>query len=315
MGYELNRFQGEVEEELLCPICSGVLEDPLQVPPCEHAFCAGCIREWLTRMPTCPVDRNPITSNQLKPAPRITRTLLSKLNISCDNCQFGCTSIVKLDMLQAHLQECDHNPKKPVHCDQGCGLVIPKDELKDHNCVRELRNLVQQQQCKISDLQAEVADNKLQLVEQRRDIQHLKEYMRTLRYSNPRIREIQSEMENDDVLGWVESLQAARVTRWGGMISTPDTVLQAVIKRALIDSHCPTHIVSQLMENAHERTWPPGLSTLETRQLNRRQYENYVTKRIPGKQAVIVMSCENTHMSDEMILEPGLVMIFAHGVE
>lgn len=36
------------------------------------------------------------------------------------------------------------------------------------------------------------------------------------------------------------------------------------------------------MENAHERRWPPGLSTLETRQLNRRQYENYATKRIPG---------------------------------
>lgn len=34
MGYELNRFQGEVDEELVCPICSGVLEDPLQVNSC-----------------------------------------------------------------------------------------------------------------------------------------------------------------------------------------------------------------------------------------------------------------------------------------
>lgn len=31
MGYDLNRFQGEVDEELTCPICSGVLEEPLQV--------------------------------------------------------------------------------------------------------------------------------------------------------------------------------------------------------------------------------------------------------------------------------------------
>ena len=44
------------------------------------------------------------------------------------------------------------------------------------------------------------------------------------------------------------------------MISTPDAVLQAVIKRALIDSGCPTHIVTELMENAHERRWPNGLS-------------------------------------------------------
>lgn len=31
MGYELTRFQGDVDEELICPICSGVLEEPVQV--------------------------------------------------------------------------------------------------------------------------------------------------------------------------------------------------------------------------------------------------------------------------------------------
>lgn len=67
------------------------------------------------------------------------------------------------------------------------------------------------------------------------------------------------------------------------MISTPDTVLQTVIKRALIDSGCPASIVNDLMENSHERRWPPGLGTLEARQLNRRLYENYICKRIPGK--------------------------------
>ena len=34
-----------------------------------------------------------------------------------------------------------------------------------------------------------------------------------------------------------------------------------------------------------------------------------------GKQAVVVMACENVHMAEDMIMEPGLVMIFAHGVE
>ena len=44
MGYDVARFMGDVDEELLCPICSGVLEDPLQAPECEHAFCMGCIQ-------------------------------------------------------------------------------------------------------------------------------------------------------------------------------------------------------------------------------------------------------------------------------
>ena len=31
MGYDLARFQGDVDEELICPICSNVLEEPVQV--------------------------------------------------------------------------------------------------------------------------------------------------------------------------------------------------------------------------------------------------------------------------------------------
>ena len=31
MGIEINRFQGDVDEELICVICSGVLDNPLHV--------------------------------------------------------------------------------------------------------------------------------------------------------------------------------------------------------------------------------------------------------------------------------------------
>uniref|UniRef100_A0A1W2P811 Ring finger protein 41 n=1 Tax=Mus musculus TaxID=10090 RepID=A0A1W2P811_MOUSE len=30
MGYDVTRFQGDVDEDLICPICSGVLEEPVQ---------------------------------------------------------------------------------------------------------------------------------------------------------------------------------------------------------------------------------------------------------------------------------------------
>ncbi|KAG9333988.1 hypothetical protein JZ751_009304 [Albula glossodonta] len=216
MGYDVTRFQGEVDEDLLCPICSGVLEEPVQAPHCEHAFCNACITQWFSQQQICPVDRTVVTLAHLRP---------------------------------------------------------------------------------------------------KRDIQLLKAYMRAIRSANPNLQNLEETIEYNEILEWVNSLQPARVTRWGGMISTPDAVLQAVIKRSLIDSGCPLSIVNDLIENAHERNWPQGLATLETRQMNRRYYENYVAKRIPGKQAVLVMACENQHMGEDMILEPGLVMIFAHGVE
>lgn len=62
-----------------------------------------------------------------------------------------------------------------------------------------------------------------------------------------------------------------------------DGPLQMMIKRALSESGCPPHILDDLMENCHERRWPRGLSSLETRQNNRRIYDSYVCRRIPGK--------------------------------
>lgn len=62
--------------------------------------------------------------------------------------------------------------------------------------------------------------------------------------------------------------------------------------------------------------WPRGLSSLETRQNNRRIYDNYVCRRVPGKQAVLVLPSDNAHMDETVMVHTvGLIMIFAHGVE
>ena len=38
MGYDVSRFEGSVDEELICPICSAVLEDPRLAPEYEKYF-------------------------------------------------------------------------------------------------------------------------------------------------------------------------------------------------------------------------------------------------------------------------------------
>lgn len=50
--------------------------------------------------------------------------------------------------------------------------------------------------------------------------------MRAMRVSNPTMRALADQMEREEVIRWAASLSRARVTRWGGMISTPDDVLQ-----------------------------------------------------------------------------------------
>lgn len=99
---------------------------------------------------------------------------------------------------------------------------------QEHNCVRELRSLMQAQQSKLVEVQAEVAESKFQLQEQKRELQLLKDYMLAMRNANPSLRILADQMEADEVRRWAETLPKARVLRWGGMISTPDTVLQVI---------------------------------------------------------------------------------------
>lgn len=73
-----------------------------------------------------------------------------------------------------------------------------------------------------------------------------------------------------------------------GYLNVTFVLFQMMIKRALSESGCPPHILDDLMENCHERRWPRGLSSLETRQNNRRIYDSYVCRRIPGKFIVLV---------------------------
>lgn len=40
MGFDVTRFTSPVDEELICAICSGVMENPRQAE-CEHAYCSG----------------------------------------------------------------------------------------------------------------------------------------------------------------------------------------------------------------------------------------------------------------------------------
>lgn len=48
----------------------------------------------------------------------------------------------------------------------GCSLEMPKDELPNHNCIKHLRTVVQQQQTRIAELEKASAEHKHQLAEQ-----------------------------------------------------------------------------------------------------------------------------------------------------
>lgn len=75
----------------------------------------------------------------------------------------------------------------------------------------------------------ELSDQNLVMNELKREFQLFKELMRAMRVTNPAVRAIADKMERDEMVRWSNSLARARVTRWGGMISTPDDALQVIL--------------------------------------------------------------------------------------
>jgi hypothetical protein len=57
-------------------------------------------------------------------------------------------------------------------------------------------------------------------------VKFFQNYVRSIRVCNPSAIDLNDELERDEIERWSNTLPQARVTRWGGMISTPDEYLQ-----------------------------------------------------------------------------------------
>eukprot|EP00808_Paulinella_micropora_P027028 g7776.t1 len=79
-GYNASWFVGEVDQSLICAICQGVLREAVQAAPaakdddrCGHMFCGPCVQRWLSRTPSCPECREPLTLQDCNPDKRVRR--------------------------------------------------------------------------------------------------------------------------------------------------------------------------------------------------------------------------------------------------
>ena len=110
MGRDVERYvdAAAISRHLLCSICHGVLERPVQTT-CEHLFCEDCLLEWLCRKATCPVCCAGALPDSIERAPRVIVGLVEDLEVRCDHDE--CLWTGARDALDAHLDECGHVPR------------------------------------------------------------------------------------------------------------------------------------------------------------------------------------------------------------
>ncbi|XP_020646729.3 E3 ubiquitin-protein ligase PDZRN3 isoform X1 [Pogona vitticeps] len=166
MGFELDRFSGEVDPDFKCNLCNKVLEDPLTTP-CGHVFCAGCVLPWVVQQGSCPVKCQRISAKELNHVLPL-KSLILKLDIKCANRARGCERVVQLQHLAEHAEMCDYSPARCRHkgcaevlnlrdvdahmreacearpvgvCERGCGLVLTHREHQagSHGCLQALK--------------------------------------------------------------------------------------------------------------------------------------------------------------------------------
>ncbi|XP_043081081.1 E3 ubiquitin-protein ligase PDZRN3-B isoform X2 [Puntigrus tetrazona] len=128
MGFDLDRFEGPVDPDLICKLCGKVLEDPLSTP-CGHVFCAACALQWLSKVSSCPVQCQKISTKDLNRVLPL-KNLILKLDIKCDHRERGCDRVMKLQHLPEHAETCEFSP---VRCgNEGCDAVLSLKDVASH---------------------------------------------------------------------------------------------------------------------------------------------------------------------------------------
>ena len=129
-GYEVSRFENDVDENFHCSICYNVLKDPRTCKNNDHLFCLDCITEHLrVNAQTCPECKDHLSVETLR-RPRVFNKLLAKLKINCDYASRGCLEYIPVENLESHVARCGF---APVSCsNENCCMVINKQEREHH---------------------------------------------------------------------------------------------------------------------------------------------------------------------------------------
>ncbi|KAI9261830.1 hypothetical protein EDC94DRAFT_659568 [Helicostylum pulchrum] len=109
MNKKVNLLLDEPCPELLCGICSDVLEDPVQVHcPEDHMFCSKCINSHVEYgQATCPICFTVLDKNSFQLSKFVTRQI-GRLRIQCFYADNGC--VWQGLFSDNHITECEYKP-------------------------------------------------------------------------------------------------------------------------------------------------------------------------------------------------------------
>ena len=116
MGYDLARFTDAIDDNLVCAICSGVIDSAVTGCPNGHAFCASCLLKYKERGSKCPLCAVDIQRYHATPCLPL-QNMIRALPVHCG----------RVDIAETGSEEAASSETT------ACNWAGPLDRLNDHD--------------------------------------------------------------------------------------------------------------------------------------------------------------------------------------
>ena len=142
-----------INADLICPLCTEPLEDPLSANQCGHTFCQKCINQTFYIMSNCPICRRPLSLYNFQPV--TIRPFLNQLNQLLVKCTICSETNIQRGNFKDHITKCINKNVSCPAVDIKCDWTGQRTQLQDHirTCplikvkpmINELNEVVKQQ--------------------------------------------------------------------------------------------------------------------------------------------------------------------------
>ncbi|KAI9317112.1 hypothetical protein BX666DRAFT_145806 [Dichotomocladium elegans] len=119
-------YTESINANLICCICQAPFVDPV-VLTCGHTYCSLCIYQALEASSVCPIDRSPVTLDEIKPAVKIVINMVNELLVQCPRSDAGCDYIGQRQFIEHHVKHDCLYTFAPCSMDECKTLVLKKD--------------------------------------------------------------------------------------------------------------------------------------------------------------------------------------------
>jgi hypothetical protein len=133
-GIELSLVAIETQgltDDLICPICSNLVFNPVICKETQCIFCKECITKWVKKIgdsASCPQCQQVFIFDVL---PRLIKNLINRVKLRCFFHQQGCQVIVLYEQFISHVKSCEFSTYKCLVSPQ-CNFSGTKNEVLSH---------------------------------------------------------------------------------------------------------------------------------------------------------------------------------------